>query len=650
MKNHPQSCKPEPMSEELRILIVEDVPSDADLAEREISKVIPSRRYHRVETREDFEKALYEFKPDLIVSDYQMPSFNGMMALKIALELAPQVPFIMHTGSMNEDFAVECMKAGATDYVIKEHMKRLGPAVIRALELRKVRTDRLIAQHALSESEQRFRRLTENADDLIYRFEFYPEKKFSYVSPAAARITGYTPEEHYLDPELGMKMVHPDDQHLLSQISSDEETIHTPVTLRWIHKNGEVIWTEQKNVPIYDEDGQLIALEGISRDITERMKSEEALKRAKEKAEESDQLKTAFLNNLSHEIRTPLNAIVGFSEFLNEPGITREQISNFTRIIRSSSDQLLSIIDDIVNISKIEAGQIENFENKCDINKVLNQVYDLLLPKTSEKQIKFRFHTGLNEKEAVVITDQAKLEQVLSHLVGNAVKFTDKGHVEFGCSLKGGFLRFYVADTGEGIEPIHQETVFQRFHQIDTGERRVKSGMGLGLPIAKAFVERLGGQIWMESSPGAGTMVFFTIPWLPEKATGSKDKGLTEGSAGRKTLLVAEDEENNFELLRVILSSSDMDIIHAWDGKQALQHVNDNPDIDMVLMDIKMPVMGGYEATRKIKALKPELPVVALTAYALPGDREKALEAGCDDYMAKPVSLKEFLRVVNKHL
>ena len=639
------------MSEELRILIVEDVPSDADLAEREISKVIPSRKFHRVETREDFEQALEEFQPDLIVSDYQMPSFNGMMALKIALVLAPQVPFIMHTGSMNEDFAVECMKAGATDYVIKEHMKRLGPAVLRALELRKVQTDRLIVQDALSESEQRFRRLAENADDLIYRFELYPEKKFSYVSPAATRITGYTPEEHYLDPELGMKMVHPDDQHLLSTLSSDEEAIRTPATLRWIRKNGEVIWTEQKNVPIYNEKGQLIALEGISRDITERKRSEEALSRAKEKAEESDQLKTAFLNNLSHEIRTPLNAIVGFSEFLNEPGITREQIGNFTRIIRSSSDQLLSIIDDIVNISKIEAGQIENFDNKCDINKVLKQTYDLLLPKTSEKQIKFRFHTGLNEKEAMVITDQAKLEQVLYHLVGNAVKFTDKGHVEFGCSLKEDFLRFYVADTGDGIEPTHQDIVFQRFHQIDTSDRRMKSGMGLGLPIAKAFIEGLGGQIWMESNPGAGTMFFFTIPWRPETApVKSRDKGSATGAAKHKTILVAEDEENNFELLRVILSASEMEIIHAWDGKQALEHVNDNPDIDMVLMDIKMPVMGGYEATRKIKALKPDLPVVALTAYALPGDREKALDAGCDDYMAKPVSLKEFLRVVNKYL
>jgi PAS domain S-box-containing protein len=639
------------MSQEYRILIVEDVPSDADLAEREISKILPQRIFHRVETREDFIKALQDFNPDLIVSDYQMPAFNGMAALEIALELTPQVPVIMHTGSMNEDFAVECMKAGATDYVIKEHMKRLGPAVIRALEIKKVREERLVAESALSESELRFRRLTENADDIIYRYELYPERRFSYVSTAATRITGYSPEEHYSDPELGIKLVHPDDQHLLSIQSSDEETIRTPITLRWIRKNGEIIWTEQKNVPIYDKSGRLVALEGISRDITERKKSEEALQRAKEKAEESDRLKTAFLNNLSHEIRTPLNAIVGFSEFLNEPGISQEQIGHFTRIIRNSSDQLLSIIDDIVNISKIEAGQLETFDNKCNINQVLNNIYNQLLPKAEEKKIRFRFHPGLNEEEGTVITDKAKLEQILYHLTGNAIKFTDKGHVEFGCSLKDGFLRFYVADTGDGIEPGLQEEIFMRFRQVEAGERRVKSGMGLGLPIAKAFVEALGGQIWMESNPRAGTVVFFTLPWKPgtEKAIG---KGRAAGKIqnGRKTILVAEDEENNFELLRVILSSSDLDIIHAWNGKEAVAYAASRPEINMVLMDIKMPVMGGYEATRKIKSMKPGLPVVALTAYALPGDREKALEAGCDDYMAKPLSLKEFLELVKKHL
>lgn len=632
-------------------MIVEDVPSDADLAEREISKAIPSRVFHRVETREAFIEALEAFRPDLIVSDYHMPTFNGMAALEIALEMAPHVPFIMHTGSMNEDFAVECMKAGATDYVIKEHMKRLGPAVARAMELKKAREQRIQTEKALAESEMRFRMLTENADDLIFRYELYPERRFTYVSPAATHMTGYTPEEHYADPDLGKKLIHPDDRHLLNQVTSDDESLRTPVTIRWIKKNGEVVWLEQKNVPVYDSNGRLIALEGISRDVTERKKGEEALQQAKEKAEESDKLKTAFLNNLSHEIRTPLNAIVGFSEFLNEPGITREQIAHFTRIIRSSSDQLLSIIDDIVNISKIEAGQLETFIGKCDVNLLLGEVYKLMHAKAEEKKVKFRFHAGLNEQEAIISTDREKLEQVLVHLVGNAIKFTDAGHVEFGCSLRDGFLHFYVADTGSGIEAELQDMVFQRFQQIETGERKVKSGMGLGLPIARAFVEAMGGQIWMESSPGAGTVVFFTLPWTPETgALSEKQPGSADKGNGRKNILVAEDEENNFELIRVILASAGMHIIHAWNGQEAVELAARHPETDMVLMDIKMPVMGGYAATGKIKSMRPDLPVIALTAYALPGDREKALEAGCDDYMAKPVSLKGFLDLVRKHL
>ncbi len=639
------------MSDVYKVLIVEDVPSDADLAEREVSKVLSSRTFKRVETREAFIEALQEFQPDLIISDYQMPSFNGMAALKITLELTPQIPFIMHTGSMNEDFAVECMKAGATDYVIKEHMKRLGPSVLRALELKKIRDERTSAEQALSESEKRFRRLAENADDIIYRYDIYPERKFTYVSPAATRITGYTPEEHYADPELGTKIVHPDDIPLLNQLSSDEEEVKKPISLRWICKKGEIVWMEQKNVPIYDGKGRLVAIEGIARDITQRKQWEEALQKAKEKAEESDRLKTAFLNNLSHEIRTPLNAIVGFSEFLNEEGLKKEQIRQFTNIIRGSSDQLLAIIDDIVNISKIEAGQVDPFNNPCDINKLILDVYEDLQPRAAAKSIKFRFHSGLTENEALAVTDEAKLKQVLTHLVGNAIKFTHQGHVEFGCSLREGFMRFYVADTGEGIQPEFREEVFIRFRQVESGQRPIMSGMGLGLPISKAFVELLGGHIWLESDPGAGTVVFFTIPWKPVKtlAERKKRKGKLQSGEG-KTVLVAEDEENNFELLRVILSSTSMEIIHAWDGKQAVELVNEHPEIDLVLMDIKMPVMGGYEATRQIKASKPDLPVIALTAYALPGDREKALNAGCDDYLAKPVSLKAFLSTVKKHL
>jgi PAS domain S-box-containing protein len=371
---------------------------------------------------------------------------------------------------------------------------------------------------------------------------------------------------------------------------------------------------------------------------------------AKEKAEENNRLKTAFLNNLSHEIRTPLNAIVGFSEFLNEPGLDPARIHHLTDIICRSSNQLLSIIEDIVNISKIEAGLIEAWEKETNVDRIISNVYDQLQIKAAEKEIKFRYNSSLQEPEAHVMTDETKLTQVLTNLVDNAIKFTEKGHVEFGCSLKDGFMKFYVADSGTGISREKFEIIFERFHQVETEHSQTKGGMGLGLPISKSFVEVLGGKIWVESTPGAGSIFFFTIPWKPfASVAGKAPTKEAVKLKDKQTILVAEDEENNFELTKVILSMYDVEILHAWDGQQALEMARDIPGIDLVLMDIKMPIMNGYDATREIKKIRPRLPIVALTAYALPGDREKALAAGCDDYMSKPISLKEFLTIVKKH-
>jgi CheY-like chemotaxis protein len=251
----------------------------------------------------------------------------------------------------------------------------------------------------------------------------------------------------------------------------------------------------------------------------------------------------------------------------------------------------------------------------------------------------------------LVETDASKLTKVLSNLVDNALKFTDKGHVEFGCSLENEHIHFYVADTGVGIPQDFHTVIFERFNQVETEQSRMRGGMGLGLPISKAYIDMLGGKIWLDSDKERGSTFFFTIPYLPFSwRPKSPVKQTTRIGATNKTILIAEDEENNFELTRVILSSFGMEILHAWDGLQAVQMVQSHPDISLVLMDIKMPLMNGHEATRQIKHIKPDLPVIALTAYALPGDREKAIESGCDDYMAKPIALQEFISKVNKYL
>lgn len=272
----------EPSSPVVSILFVEDLVSDAELAKLEITRGLAdwdsSLRFLTTDNREGFLDAISTFKPTLIVSDFMMPGFSGMEVIELTLEHAPNIPVIILTGSINEETAVECMKAGATDYVLKEHISRLPFAVKEALKRKKEEELRTSAERALEESERKFRLIAEKASDLIYRIELYPEQKFSYVSPSSTKLTGYTPEDHYANPNLGFELVHPDDREKLRDLL--EHVDGSPLVLRWIKKNREVVWAEQLNVPIYDIDGRLIAIEGIARDVTERQKANEALKRA----------------------------------------------------------------------------------------------------------------------------------------------------------------------------------------------------------------------------------------------------------------------------------------------------------------------------------------------------------------------------------
>ncbi len=272
----------EPSSPVVSILFVEDLVSDAELAKLEITRGLAdwdlSLRFLTTDNWKGFLDAISTFKPTLIVSDFKMPGFSGMEVIELTLEHAPNIPVIILTGSINEETAVECMKAGATDYVIKEHISRLPFAVKEAIKRKKEEELRTSAERALEESERKFRLIAEKASDLIYRIELYPEQKFSYVSPSSTKLTGYTPEDHYANPNLGFELVHPDDREKLRDLL--EHVDGSPLVLRWIKKNGEVVWAEQLNVPVYDNDGRLIAIEGIARDVTERQKANEALKRA----------------------------------------------------------------------------------------------------------------------------------------------------------------------------------------------------------------------------------------------------------------------------------------------------------------------------------------------------------------------------------
>jgi signal transduction histidine kinase len=445
------------------------------------------------------------------------------------------------------------------------------------------------------------------------------------------------------------------------RLAGEIELIGTPSEV-WLgvplHLDGEVIGAfavqSYDNPNAYTEK-DVEMLEFVSHQISisiQRKKTEDDIKDALKKAEESDKLKTAFLNNMSHEIRTPLNGIMGFSGLLDEPGITSEERQYYTRIIHQNGNQLTSIIEAIINIATIEAGLDEIHENPINLNSLLNNLFNSFSMLVNQQSVLLNYKTNLTYSEAGIFTDENKLRQILSNLIGNSVKFTNTGKIEFGCNLKNGFLEFYVSDTGIGIKPEDHEVIFERFRKINPDRSREYGGNGLGLTISKAYIELLGGKIWFESAPGKGSRFYFTLPYNPQKAIIDKNITIAEVPVEKvkvKTLLVAEDEYSNYQLLEVILLREKHRIIHVVNGVEAVEACRENPAIDMVLMDLKMPEMDGFQATTIIKSEKPNLPIIAVTAFALSGDKEKALEAGCNEYISKPIKRSDLVEIINKY-
>jgi PAS domain S-box-containing protein len=457
-----------------------------------------------------------------------------------------------------------------------------------------------------------------------------------------------------------------------------EEDIRIILTKKQLYEEEqkEDKWFETFKAPIFDTYGNVIGVTGIALEISKRKNNEEEiksyseklaiqnvklkiindeLKASKEKAEESDQLKSAFLANMSHEIRTPMNAILGFSTLIRNRVLSDEKRKDYLELINSNCRQLLRIISDIIDISKIEAGQISIFNKNFSLNKAL---YDLFLSFNSQigamkKPIQVLLKTGLSNEESSIYNDKVRIEQILANLISNAIKFTDQGIIEFGYYIdRRSDIIFYVKDNGIGMTQKEQAVIFDRFRQVSSSYNKLYGGTGLGLSISKGLAEKLGGTIWVESEVDKGSTFYFNVPYKPgikaerpphiEYTTNYNWKG--------KTILIAEDEEVNFNLLETIISPTNADILRAKNGIEAIDICCNNPKIDLVLMDIKMPDMNGFDATKRIKSIRKELIIIAQTAYAMSVDEDNCLRAGCDDYISKPLSIDDLLNKVDKYL
>jgi signal transduction histidine kinase/ActR/RegA family two-component response regulator len=385
---------------------------------------------------------------------------------------------------------------------------------------------------------------------------------------------------------------------------------------------------------------------------------------AKEKVEENNRLKSAFLANMSHEIRTPMNGILGFSELLKEPGLSGENQTEFIEIIQKSGARMLNIINDLMDISKIESGQMEVSVSEVNINDQIEYIYNFFKPEAEQKDLKINLQKSLSDNRALINTDNGKLIAILSNIVKNAIKFTDTGIIEIGYDVAdvhgmeflkrtGSVLRFYVKDTGIGIPADRQLAIFDRFVQADISDVRAFQGAGLGLSISKAYVEMLGGTIWLESTEGEGSTFYFTIPYnLCVNVSGNSDvipvDNNVEILCENLKILIVEDDEVSEWIISLAIKPVSREVLFAASGIDALNIIRNHPDIDLILMDIKMPGMDGYETTRKIREFNKEVVIIAQTAFALIGDKEKAIEAGCNDYVSKPIQKEILLQKINR--
>jgi PAS domain S-box-containing protein len=386
-----------------------------------------------------------------------------------------------------------------------------------------------------------------------------------------------------------------------------------------------------------------------------RTKTMVNLKTALDKATESDRLKTAFLQNVSHEIRTPMNGILGFTNLLNDPDLSGEEKQSYINIISISGQRMLSTLNDLMDISMLETGQVKLNLTSTNINSELNNLFSFFKPEVENKGMELNHSTSLENEFVDIITDRDKFYAVLSNLIKNSIKYSKKGSINFGYELKDDFLEFYVKDNGIGIPKDRHKAIFNRFVQADIEDVKVYEGAGLGLSISKAYVKMLGGKIWVVSSLGEGSDFFFTIPYNSQNKKRVADKSNevmslnNENETTKLNILIVEDEEFAIEYLSIILGVLNPILLFAKTGIEAINICKENPDIDLILMDIKMPIMGGYEATREIRKFNENVVIIAQTAFALGGDREKAIKAGCNDYVTKPIDSNILMSKINSY-
>ena len=665
----------------LKILFVEDLPSDVDLAVLELRKEKLKFEYTTVCTRVDLIKALKKFKPDLIISDYMMPSFNGLQALKEVKEFNPEIPFILCTGSINEETAVECIKAGAEDYVIKEHMTRLPFAVKEVLEQHRIQSGKMAAEQLLKENKEKLQSIFSVAPVGI---GLILDRIFIEVNDTFCKMTGYSRKEII---GKNSEMVYATREEFetagIDKYKNIAENGTGSVETRFKRKDGRILniflslttldkhdLTKGVTFTVMDITERKLAEEALlkHRDHLEELVNErtEELSKAKKEADEANRAKSEFLANMSHEIRTPMNAVLGYAEllgFMLEDKTQRDYLES----IKSSGRSLLTLINDILDLSKIEAGKLElqfEFVNSQAFFSEFERIFSLRL---SEKGVKFILEISSGTPSGIYI-DDARLRQIILNLVGNAVKFTEKGSIRLKVYAENPQIINYskgkaeefidliieVRDTGIGISKEMQEEIFNPFIQGQGQNVKKYGGTGLGLAISQRLVQLMNGTIDLDSQLNRGSSFKIKIPGVSylrdfEKRTEEIQLDPADIVFEKATIIIADDVEHNRSYLKDALRKTNIEVVEANDGQEAL-FLAKKIIPDLIITDIRMPVLDGFDLLNKLKSddeLK-HIPVIAYSASVMKAQKDRIRNSEFAGLLIKPVQVTElYLELMN---
>jgi len=651
----------------LRILIVEDAEDDAELMMREVQRGGYAVEFERVETQTTMQEALSRGSWDIILSDYTMPEFSAMAAVRTLKESGLDIPLLVVSGTIGEETAVTALKAGAHDFLLKGKLARLIPAIER--ELRDAETRR-----SRQEAELRYKLLVEQLPIIVYVNPIDQIGSTTYVSPQIQTILGYMPEEWLADPEFWQKRIHPDDREAVLTNIGRSDLTGKPFDMeyRMLARDGRVVWFQDQTVLVRDDKGQPLYWQGLKIDITKRKQAEDEIlklnaeleERVAERTTELERAlraKDEFLANMSHELRTPLNAILGLSESLTEniAGPLNEKQQRYITMISESGNHLLSLINDILDLAKIESGQIVLNINEADLKQVcqasLRMINELAHKKNQQVTLEV-------EDIGSIWADERRLKQILVNLLSNAVKFTPENGklgLEVHADTEEKRVMITVWDNGIGINESDLTRLFRPFVQLDSGLAREAPGTGLGLALVAQMVRLHGGSVAVESQPGEGSRFTVILPWEPALATDAtlrlkstgKFRAIKPDAKDRPIILLVEDTREVTMMIVDYLEMAGYQILTAADGPTGIEQAK-RAHPALILMDIQLPGMDGLDVTRRLRA-DPDfrtVPIIALTALAMRGDRERCLAAGATDYLAKPVSLRKLVQMIEEYL